>query len=81
MRPLSCKQISLALGVAETKASQAMRPALAKVAACLMLFPDETMAELSVAALTLKRQWIMDDEWTQRLEAATSMRVAAMIPV
>jgi hypothetical protein len=56
MRPLSCKQIAAALGVQEAKASQAMTPALAKVAACMLLYPAETWAEINEAMRVLVRQ-------------------------
>lgn len=46
---LSCKQIADALGIRETKATQAWQPAIAKVARLMRLHPLETMRALSRA--------------------------------
>lgn len=57
MTRLTCKEVAYALDVQPTKATQAMMPALAKVAACMLLYPDKTLAELANYSEQLRAQW------------------------
>lgn len=66
---LSCKTISRALGVAETKASQCFRPAVHKVARCLLFDSAGTMAELA-QALMIEEQALIREKLAGRANGA-----------
>ena len=46
---LTCKQLALAWGIAVTKVTQAREPTFRKMAKVMLMFPAETMADLSDA--------------------------------
>jgi hypothetical protein len=46
---LTCKQLAQAWGIAVTKVTQAREPTFRKMARAMLMFPQETMEELSKA--------------------------------
>lgn len=56
MTPLTCSDISFALGVAETKATQAFQPALTKVAKMLMAERAKTFMALANEIMRLEAE-------------------------